>query len=92
MIPRFPTESACLRLLYAADTAALLSMMEGGRLVRAKGGRELAVTHEIWVVAATNRVHVLSPELKSRFAIRELHPYSRDEYLTVVRGVLVSSP
>jgi Holliday junction DNA helicase RuvB len=32
---------------------------------------------------------MLSPELRSRFAIRRLNPYGRDEYLTVVRGVLV---
>jgi Holliday junction DNA helicase RuvB len=75
--------------MNAADTAALLSMMEGGRLVRAKVGRELSLTCEIRVVAATNRAHLLSPELRSRFAIRELPLYSREEYLTVVKGVLV---
>jgi len=75
--------------MNAADIAALLCMMEGGRLVRARVGRELNLKHEIRVVAATSRVHMLSPELKSRFAIRELHPYSRDEYLVVVKGVLV---
>ena len=75
--------------MSAADTAALLSMMEGGRLVRAKVGRELDLQNTLWVIAATNRVDVLSPELRSRFAIRRLNPYSRDEYLTVVRGVLV---
>jgi len=75
--------------MNAADTAALLSMMEGGRLVRAKVGRQLDLQNPIWVVAATNRMDVLSPELRSRFAIRRLNPYSRDEYLTVVKGVLV---
>ncbi len=75
--------------MNASDMAALLTMMEGGRLVRVKKGRELNLQHEIWVMAATNRVDMLSPELKSRFAIRELHPYSREEYLTVVKGVLV---
>jgi len=75
--------------MNAADTAALLSMMEGGRLVRAKKGRELDLEHTIWVIAATNRLEVLSPELKSRFAIRRIGAYSRDEYLTVVKGVLV---
>jgi Holliday junction DNA helicase RuvB len=75
--------------MNAADTAALLSMMEGGRLVRAKVGRELSLQHQIRVVAATNRLDVLSPELKSRFAVRQLHPYGRGEYLTVVKGVLV---
>ena len=75
--------------MNAADTAALLSMMEGGRLVRAKKGRELNLSHTIWVVAATNRLDMLSPELRSRFAIRRLNPYTRDEYLTVVKEVLV---
>jgi holliday junction DNA helicase RuvB len=75
--------------MNAADTAALLSVMEGGRLVRAKKGRELDLNNPVWVIAASNRLDMLSPELRSRFAIRRLNPYSRDEYLTVVKGVLV---
>jgi Holliday junction DNA helicase RuvB len=73
----------------AADTAALLSIMEGGRMVRAKKGRELDTSIEVKVVAATNVESKLSPELRSRFAIRRLGVYSRDEFRTVVRGVLV---
>jgi len=75
--------------MNAADTAALLSIMEGGRLVRAKVGREMSLTHEVRVVAAANRARLLSPELRSRFVIRELRPYSREDYLAVVKGVLV---
>jgi len=74
--------------MNAADTAALLSMMEGGRLVRVKKGRELNLSNPLRVVAASNRLNMLSPELKSRFAIRKLNAYSRGEYLTVVKGVL----
>ena len=73
----------------AADTAALLSMMEGGRLVRAKVGRELDLQHPVRVVAASNRLHGLSPELLSRFAVRKIESYSRSDFLTVVTGVLV---
>jgi Holliday junction DNA helicase RuvB len=73
----------------AADTAALLSIMEGGRMVRAKKGRELDIRVEVRVVAATNVESRLSPELRSRFAIRRLSAYSRGDFLTVVRGVLV---
>ena len=76
--------------MNAADTAALLSMMEGGRLVWAKRGRELNLSNQLTVVAASNRLKMLSPELKSRFAIRTLSAYSREDFLTVVRGVLVS--
>ena len=73
----------------APDTAALLSLMEGGRLVRAKKGRELNLKTALKVIAATNVVSRLSPELRSRFAIRRLSAYSRDEFRTVVKGVLV---
>lgn len=72
-----------------SDTAALLSIMEGGRLVRAKRGRELDTTLQVTVIAATNREAKLSPELRSRFALRMLHPYSREEFRKVVKGVLV---
>jgi Holliday junction DNA helicase RuvB len=75
--------------MNAADTAALLSLMEGGRLVRAKKGRCLDITVAIKMVAATNQVLKLSPELKSRFAIRKLKPYDAAQYRTVVKGVLV---
>jgi Holliday junction DNA helicase RuvB len=74
--------------MNAADTAALLSLMEGGRLVRAKRGRELNLRNQLRVVAASNRLSMLSPELRSRFAIRLLTAYSRGDYLIVVRGVL----
>jgi Holliday junction DNA helicase RuvB len=74
--------------MNAADTAALLTMMEGGRLVRVKKGRELDLNNPLWVVAASNRLDMLSPELRSRFAIRRLNPYDRAEFLTVVKGVL----
>lgn len=75
--------------MNAVDMAALLTMMEGGRLVRAKRGRELDINNPLKVIAASNRLEKLSPELRSRFAIRKLNPYSRSEFLIVVRGVLV---
>lgn len=73
----------------AVDTAALLSLMEGGRLVRAKMGRGLDVSVPAKVIAATNQVVKLSPELKSRFAICKLKPYNAAEYRAVVKGVLM---
>jgi len=75
--------------MNAVDMAALLTMMEGGRLVRTKRGRELDINNPLKVIAASNRLEKLSPELRSRFAIRKLNPYSRSEFLTVVKGVLV---
>ena len=75
--------------MNAADMAALLTLMEGGRLVRAKRGRELDIHNPLKVIAASNRLEKLSPELRSRFAICRLNPYSRSEFLTVVKGVLI---
>lgn len=75
--------------MNAVDMAALLTLMEGGRLVRAKRGRELDINNPLKVIAASNRLERLSPELRSRFAIRKLNPYSRTEFLTVVKGVLI---
>jgi Holliday junction DNA helicase RuvB len=77
-----------LNRMNAADTAALLSIMEGGRLVRAKVGRRMEEQVPVWVIAATNEERTLSAELRSRFAVRRLHSYSRDEYRTVIKGVL----
>ena len=75
--------------MNAVDMAALLTMMEGGRLVRVKRGRELDINNPLKVIAASNRLEKLSPELRSRFAVRKLNTYSRSEFLTVVKGVLV---
>ena len=75
--------------MNATDMAALLTMMEGGRLVRAKKGRELDIHNPLKVIAASNRLEKLSPELRSRFAIRRLNPYDREEFLIVVKGVLM---
>ena len=75
--------------MNATDMAALLTMMEGGRLVRAKKGRELDIHNPLKVIAASNRLEKLSPELRSRFAIRRLNPYNREEFLIVVKGVLM---
>jgi len=52
-------------------------------------GKTLDVIVPVKVVAATNQVVKLSPELKSRFAMRTLKPYDALQYRTVVKGVLV---
>ena len=78
-----------LERMDAADTAALLSMMEGGRLVRVKKGRGLDIKQEVRVIAATNRIGRLSPELLSRFAVCRIKAYGREEFQRVVRGVLM---
>ncbi len=77
--------------LRGPDQAAMLSLMEGGRLVRAKaGGRGMDLQIEPTVIAAANRTDSLSPELMSRFAIRRLRPYNASEFREVVQAVLAS--
>jgi Holliday junction DNA helicase RuvB len=75
--------------IKGVDQAALLSLMEGGRLVRAKVGRGLNLNLECRVFAAANTTRGLTPEILSRFARRELRPYSQAEFQDVVTSVLV---
>jgi hypothetical protein len=75
--------------IKGVDQAALLSLMEGGRLVRAKVGRGLNLNLECRVFAAANTMRGLTPEILSRFARRELRPYSQAEFQEVVTSVMV---
>lgn len=70
------------------DQAALLSLMEMGRVVRTKVGRMADEIIEVKVVAACNDISKLPPELVSRFATKRLYPYSSSEFTKVVVGVL----
>jgi len=71
------------------DMAGLLSLMEQGRIIRAKVGRKLDVQLDCCVVAAANRVSKLPPELLSRFAKFHLGEYNTGDFITVVENVLV---
>jgi len=72
------------------DQAALLSVMETGRLIRAKVGRKMDIQLTAWVIAAANRIHKMPPELLSRFAIHRLAEYNNTEFREVVAKVLES--
>ena len=71
-----------------ADMAALLALMEQGRIIRAKVGRRLDEKVTVWVIAAANRTIKMPAELLSRFAIFNLTEYSAVEYRQVVTNVL----
>ena len=70
------------------DHASLLSLMETGRLIRAKVGRKLDIKIKVWVIAAANRVNKLPAELLSRFSRFQLEEYTASEFRQVVRSVL----
>jgi Holliday junction DNA helicase RuvB len=76
--------------MTAVDQSALLSLMERGRIVRAKVGRELDETINCWVIGTANRISRMPPELLSRFAVYQLGEYSAAEYHEVVKNVLTS--
>lgn len=77
-----------LEKMNPVDTAGLLSLMEGGRLARAKVHRAMDVIVKAKVVADANRVGKLPDELLSRFARKYLAPYEAKDFLKVVEHVL----
>ncbi len=72
------------------DMAGLLSIMQTGRIIRAKVGRKLDERINAWVIGAANRIHKLPPELISRFSVHQLAEYAAKEYRDVVTSVLVA--
>jgi len=76
--------------MTAMDTAALLSLMEKGRLVRMKVNRLLDLQLEVWVVACANRIYKMSPELLSRFKVFQINEYNATEFRNVVTNALVT--
>jgi len=72
------------------DMAGLLSIMQTGRIIRAKVGRKLDEKINAWVIGAANRIHKLPPELISRFSVHQLAEYAAKEFRDVVTSVLVA--
>ena len=70
------------------DLSALTTWMESGRVTVAKHGVRQDVKGKGWVIAAANTKRGIRPELLSRFAVFNIPPYGRDEYMEVVRRVL----
>jgi len=74
--------------MTAVDQSALLSLMERGRIVRAKVGRELDEQINCWVVGTANRISRMPSELLSRFVVYQLSEYTMGEYYEVVKNIL----
>ena len=70
------------------DLSALTTWMESGRVTVAKHGVRQDIQGKGWVIAAANSRRDIRPELLSRFAVFNIPPYKRDEYVEVVRRVL----
>jgi len=80
-----------LEKMNMKDTTALLSLMQYGRLIRAKVGRRMDLQINCWVFATANKIKDLTPELLSRFAKFPMKPYTDAEFVQVVRTVLVNA-
>jgi Holliday junction DNA helicase RuvB len=77
-----------LEKMNLTDTAGLLSLMEYGRIIRAKVGRSMDEKITVWVFATANRITSIPPELLSRFAKQKLTEYSDIDFVNVVKDVL----
>lgn len=72
----------------ARDYSVLLSLMETGYISKLKS-RSTASEHvTCWVFAGANSVAKIPPELKSRFMLIPVQPYTEDEFKAIVEAVL----
>ncbi len=78
-----------LEKMSITDLAGLLSLMEKGRIIRTKVGREMDEQLTCWVIGTANRITRLPTELLSRFSRQQLSEYNAAEYTHVVKSVLM---
>lgn len=75
--------------MAAVDYAALLSLMEKGRITRTKVGKQTDLKLTVWVFASANDIDNVPPALMSRFSVKHLKEYNAIEYMNVVRATLI---
>lgn len=76
--------------MATVDTAALLSLMETGRIVRTKVHRNIDVQLNAWVIASANRLTKMSPELLSRFKVYNVQEYDAMQFREVITNAICS--
>jgi len=70
------------------NLSALLTWMESGRIIITKHNLQDERRGKGWVFAACNRTKGLPPELLDRFKVFYIKPYTREQFVRVVTGVL----
>jgi holliday junction DNA helicase RuvB len=70
------------------DLSTLLSLMESGLISITKGHRQEQIRVKTWVFAGGNSLKSVAPELASRFEIKYLEPYTREDFVVVAERVL----
>lgn len=70
------------------DLSTLLSLMESGLVSITKGHRQEQIRMKTWVFAGGNSLKSIAPELASRFEIKYLEPYTKEDFIVVAERVL----
>jgi Holliday junction DNA helicase RuvB len=70
------------------DLSTLLSLMESGLVSITKGHRQEQIRMKTWVFAGGNSLKSIAPELASRFVVKHLEPYTKDDFILVAERVL----
>ena len=70
------------------DLSTLLSLMESGLVSITEGPRQEQIRVKTWVFAGGNSLKGIAPELASRFLIKHMEPYTRDDFVLVAEKVL----
>jgi Holliday junction DNA helicase RuvB len=78
------------KLEHRKDYSALLSVMEQGIVSELKTGRTKMIHLKTWVFATANYEKNIPLELRSRFLIFRLKPYSRKAFAKVTKRILVT--
>ena len=73
----------------AADYGVLLSLCETGRVTEMLYGRVRQVTLDTVVFGCANRTKGIPPEVLSRFEVLRFRDYTPEEFLDVVKNVLM---
>lgn len=71
------------------DLSTLLSLMESGLVSITKGHRQEQVRMKTWVFAGGNSLKSIAPELASRFEVKYLEPYTKEDFVVVAERVLI---
>ena len=88
-LPRYLLIDELDKVKDAKDLSALLTWMESGRVVVAKHRKYQERRGKGWVFAAANDERKIPREIKSRFLVIRMKPYTEEEFIKVAKEVLV---
>lgn len=73
----------------STDLSTLLSLMESGLVSITKGHQQEQVRMKTWVFAGGNSLKSIAPELASRFEVKHLESYTKEDFVVVAERVLI---